>query len=342
MAVKEFFKEKTEAAIASSKDKQVYRKDRIVESLLNIRGEGHIEINERIIPGHFFTGHVKSEAEAARRWLRDGERYPLIQPKDVDSAISQGFSPQEEARKGLREISSSYRKGYQPYIGFKWHGITQSDRRTRMVDLADIAKGVELTEYMNLRGLSGNSKVYPFRGSNIVGAETISIIPSTREGKPNYEIKLTHVPVDLVPERKAMIWNLDSLSKEGPRNMDYRGSKRGDLEDGFSFSPKSIAAYLDVCLSCSNEGNNVPLEMSPFLFLNSEDMEFYHKLRNNALVRNVGDGSLRKLYEAETSNILMDYLIGKRRIPDASSSQKLQQKKIISYKVRKPSERIAA
>ncbi len=322
---KSFFKEKTIEEIKDLNTKDVYRPQGLVKKIDDLSNEEALVVRFQILSGKFYRGNL-SGSEANRKAYKHGDLVRLRIPKTQWEIYRMDEIPLAVRAIDLGKLTQ-LREEENNFIGFDWYPV-QNDRQKRKIPFAWIPEGHKIFAYSEqLAGgievlPSGSTKEDKSKHAQRIGIEGETIVcrvPSRTQKKSRYEIKLEHVPVDGVTQRRAIAWSLRSQYAEGraPKHQtlgNIRYTYEDDLEGSniFTFYPHDIAAYIAVIKHYNDQHKLTPIEMSVIPLISKHGAQFSERLNNNLLVYDPSvqrKDHLRKPHIAEKS-ILFSRAIG--------------------------------
>ena len=312
MTKKSFFRERTIARIRDLSPRAVFRARGLVERIDSLNPEADaLEIRTLLLPGQFYAG-AESTAKAARKCYKHGEYLPLSQPQTQQDALECSDIPLAIRAKDFSKLEE-LREEEINLMGYSFRPVQGRDRTKRVVPFVWLPEAARLFAYAQT--MAGGIQVKPYADSARVareGASVVCTVPSRTKKHPRYTVRLEHVPVEGVTEKRAAIWSIKpQYSVKAPEhstfNIRYTGEADREASEIITFYPHDIAAYIAVAGEFWKKHNMTPMEMNPFALPSGHQAEFYKKLCNNVLVFDPTLSSKdkqRKLNLAEKSILL--------------------------------------
>lgn len=290
----------------------VFSQKNLVERILDSDpSRDAFQLMVRLTPGRFFI-NVESSAEASRKCFKHGDLIALSQPKTREDAYNCKDIPLAIRARDFDKLKD-IREEEINFVGYSWYPVQGRDRRKRVVPFVFSPEAVRILGYAE--NLAGGIALEPYVDSRRVkreGGVVVCSVPSRTRKHPRYKVKLVHVPVEGVTERRAIVWGLraDYDNGESPEhknyNIRYTWETSREASDVFTFYPHEIAAYIKFAGESWKGHNLVPMEMNPFGLPSRKEAEFYKKLCNNVIVFDptLGGKKLRKLHLDEKCILL--------------------------------------
>ncbi|MBI2667604.1 hypothetical protein HYX17_02425 [Candidatus Woesearchaeota archaeon] len=300
MEKKAFFRDREAREIAQLRLKNVYIQRGLVKRILDLDPEEEaIVLRTQMTPGRFFRG-VENSAEASRKCYKHGDLIALSQPLTREEAYRTKEIPLAIRNRDFNKLKGMKEEDIN-FIGYSFYPVQGTDRRKRIVPFAWLPEGRDIFSYAE--NFANGIEINDFPDAKRVsreGADIVCRVPSRTEKKQRYELKLKHVPVDGVTERRAIPWSLRAdYNGPGPEhslfNIRYTWELEREGSDVITFYPHDIAAYIAVAGDYWKRHNLTPMEMNPFALISKKEYEFDKKLNNNILVYDPSLSSKTKL-----------------------------------------------
>lgn len=298
MVKKSFFKERDVLEIKSLQPRRAYSPRGLVERIDGLADDEAVEIRNRIIPGKFYRGNIDGR-EAGIKAHKHGNLVMLSNPKTQHEAYSCNDIPLAIRARDLGKLEEMREEDIN-YVGYGWYPVQGRDRRKRKVPFVWLFEGQRIFAYAeNMAGgidvmPSGSTREDEENHAKRIAEEGETIVcrvPSRRQKEPRYNLKLHHVPIDGVTERRAVVWSLNSEYEQGRApahitlgNIRYTYKDEREGSDIFTFYPQDIAAYIATIKHFNEKHNLTPAEMSPLALISKRGVNFYKRLCNNTLV----------------------------------------------------------
>ena len=322
MGKKSFFRERDVNRILNLNPKRVSKARGLVEKIDGLADDEALEVRTQIIPGKFYRGNL-SGWEAGRKCYKHGNLVMLSNPKTRHEALANNDIPLAIRARDLGKLEGM-REEEINFVGYGWYPVQGRDRRKRKVPFVWLPEGQRIFAYAE--NMAGGIDVMP-SGSTIEdeekhanrivkeGETIVCRVPSRRQKESRYDLKLNHVPVEGVTERRAVVWSLNSEYEQGRApehsllgNIRYTFEYDREGSNIFTFYPPDVAAYIATIKHFNEKHNLTPAEMSPLALMSKRGADFYKKLCNNTLVFDPTftgrKDHLRKLYLVEKSILL--------------------------------------
>lgn len=277
-----------------------------------------------LIPQEFYIGK-QVPADAARKTFKHGDYLGLSQPKSQGKALASSEIPLQIRARDFGKLhqiiqSGGLEQGFH-YLGYSFRPVQGRDRQKRLVPFVWIVEGARLFSYamQKTKGIEIQEYTDSMR-ANKEGASVVVEVPSRTKRARRYKFKLEHVPTNRARENLATVLSLRPAlitDSEEPRkgrmayqdyNIRYTYSTGAEQSNVVFFTPHDIAGYFGIIRKLWNENYNMtPLEMCPFVIPSKHQMEFYKRINNNLIVRDLKldtKEKLRKPYIAEKSILL--------------------------------------
>jgi len=275
---KTFFREATKAEIKHKKLVKIAELSQLAELAIE-----EFTIIEPLVPRGF---------ESTRKFMKHG---PEVKPRryySLDQALRDGRTPVQ-----LRE------QAFDNIVGHNFCGYTfmplGRDRRKRKVSLIECMEGARIYAYSHqVRGAGIIVRSYDESGRvRRDGAEIVCRVPSRTEKQRKIKFKLLSVPIVDCAEKYAVSLNLGSDHSCGSKRFNIRYKYIDDKEGSgiMNLCAHEIAAYLKIIEHYWGEKNMTPLQMCQFAIPAQKMVDFYLRLGNNVLVRDLSLRSKDKL-----------------------------------------------
>jgi len=236
--------------------------------------------------------------ESARKFMKHG---PEVKPKrfySLGQAMKYGRTPVQLREKAFNNLKKH------DYCGYSFVPLGR-DLRKRKVSLVECLEGARIFAYSH-DGSFIKTKCYAdAKRVRRDGAEVVVEVPSRTKKERRLQFKLTNVPFIDSPEKYGISLNIGSdHSCPAKRfNIRYRYSDDKESSGILNICAHEIAGYLHLVEQIWEEEKNiVPLQMSQFAIPTQETVNFYLKLENNVLVKDLNlvvKDKLRKPNRAE-------------------------------------------
>ena len=311
MSKKSFFKERTVEEIFDLSVKPVSIQRHLVKRILDLdHKKDALELRVQLTPGRFFQ-NVYTSQEASRKCYKHGDLIALDQPQTQEEAYRTEEIPLAIRARCFGLLQEKKEEEIN-VIGYSFRPVQGRDRRKRVVPFVWLLEAVRLFGYAE--NMTRGIEVIPYDDASRVkyeGASIICTVPSRVKKKTRYRIRLEHVSVDGVTERRAVAWSLKSNFDIDPEhstwNMRYTWEYDRQGSDRFTFYPHDIAAYISVIGHYWKQHNLTPIEMSPLALPSRQEAMIYTKLCNNVMIYDptlAGKRKLRKLHLDEKCILL--------------------------------------
>ncbi|MFH1630727.1 MAG: hypothetical protein ABIA21_00690 [Candidatus Aenigmatarchaeota archaeon] len=309
---KSYFQERTAKQILDMGPKKIYRARGLTNHIIDIDpSEDAVEIRTLIVPGQFYRSNA-SGAMASRKCYKHGDLIQLSQPRNQADALKSREIPVNIRERDFNKLRRMKEEDIY-IVGYSFRPVQGRDRRKRVVPFVWVTEAIRLSNYAET--MTTGMEVKPYADAVKVdseGAEVVVSVPSRTKKKSRYDIKLSHVPVIPVDNRKAIVWSLNSTFETMPKhelyNIRYQYERDKQESDKVIFYPHDIAAYLATVKHFLRHCKNMtPMEMNPFPLISKKMAKIDDRLRNNMIIF---DPSLkskqktRKLHIAERSILI--------------------------------------
>ncbi|OGJ21444.1 hypothetical protein A3K73_09045 [Candidatus Pacearchaeota archaeon RBG_13_36_9] len=273
-----FFREDTKAQIK----KKDYVEIAMLADILEL-GKDEFTIISPLVPRGF---------ESTRKFMKHGQEVKPKRYYSLDQALNDGRVPvqlREEAFDMIQEHD---------FCGYSFLPLGR-DRRKRKVSLVECLEGARIYAYSKqVRGTEIIVRPYDrSKRVRIDGAEIVCSVPSRTEKQGKTKFKLVSVPVVDSREKHAVSLDIGSDHSCPSKRFNIRYKYTDDKESSgiINVCCHEIAAYLGIIEHYWGKKNIVPLQMCQFAIPSQKIVDFYLRLGNNVLVKDLSLGSEDKL-----------------------------------------------
>jgi len=300
MAVKSFFATRTAAQMQRAEI--THGSQNLVDRILELEPDTTLVVDRDIIQERYQHNARKHMKHAPTVKVR---RYGSID--EVIESVRRGelVSPVWQREAKFNAVRHPF------YSGYSFKPVRGTDRRTRKISLVECLNAAWSYAEMHQAGEPGKVRPYDNAAAVLnIGADVFCTVPSRTEGREDYEFIFRSVPVIDWPTKYVIGQSLATDHACGSTRFNIRYRYAEDKEDSrlYNFCAHEIAAYMNIMdYYKTQHGSWVQLSASPFALPTSFTVEYYKKLCNNVLIKDVdtsGDEKFRKLRHGEKEVLL--------------------------------------
>ncbi len=318
---KTFFKDAAKAQIKKKK----YTKITNLSDIVKLR-KNEFTIIEPIFAGNYDSG---------KKFMKHGPEVLPRRQYSIKQAVNEKLTPIQLREDVFNHLNGPY------YCSYSFMPLGK-DSRKRKVSLRECLEGARIYAYSHqVQGVNKNPEIIvkPYDKAQRVaidGAEITIELPSRTKNHKRIDFKLMNIPVIDSKEKYAISLNFSSThscpAKKFKIRYPYLKSK--ETSQVFNICAHEIASYLKVIEHYWNKKKNIiPLQMCQFAIPTQKTVDFYLKLNNNLLIKDVKLKSKDKLRKPRIADLEIGLwgLVRKLGHDETFCSQKSRDGNIADY-----------